>query len=75
LIRTLFRRGPRNIAEDTGESLAPYNPCGDDFRRGALQAVIVDVGERKMAAAPCERGRDRPPDPRGSPCHDGRAAL
>jgi hypothetical protein len=54
---------------------ADAHPCGDDFRSGALQAVIVDVGERQMAAAPCERGRDRPAHPRGCPCHDGRAAL
>jgi hypothetical protein len=42
---------------------ADAHPCGDDFRSRVLQAVIVDVGECKMAAAPCERGRDRPPDP------------
>jgi hypothetical protein len=54
---------------------ADAHPCGDDFRSGALQAVIVDVGERQMAAAPCKRDRDRPAHPRGCPCHDGRAAL
>jgi len=27
----------------------------DDFRRGALQAVIIDIGEHQMAAALCER--------------------
>jgi hypothetical protein len=35
----------------------------DDFRRGALQAIIIDIGERQMAAAPCKRQGDRPPDP------------
>jgi len=36
---------------------------GDDFRRGALQALIVDIGERQMATAPRERQGDRLPDP------------
>jgi hypothetical protein len=46
---------------------ADAHPCGDDFRSGALQAVIVDVGERQMAAAPCEEVAIARPIPEAAP--------
>jgi len=69
------KRGDRGGVRNVEMVPADLHLVADDCRCGALQAVIVDVGERQMAAAPCERKGDRSADPRSCPCHDGGAAL